>query len=123
MRVYLRDEYCPPYSTLIVGTRHISVCDDFARWFRRKFGEEADLQDVWKAMIYPAWMLWVTTRPSVPRILRELMQNCLDQIRRTEPFSLGEAVRHPALARKIRLVMPAELLEALLSESDATSKS
>lgn len=51
MRVYLRNHW------LIVDTRHILVCDEFAKWFRRKFGEEAALQDVWEAMTCPAWML------------------------------------------------------------------
>lgn len=48
MRVYLRNQPHPRAPIwLIVGTRHILVCDEFAKWFRRKFGEEADLQDVY----------------------------------------------------------------------------
>ena len=50
MRVYLRKPYQWAPSRLIFGTQQISVCAKFAKWFRRKFGEEAALQDVWEAV-------------------------------------------------------------------------
>lgn len=112
MRVYLMKQ------SLIVGTRQISVCDEFAKWFRRKFGDKADLQDVWEAMTCPAWMLWVTTRFYMPRYLRELMEGCVGEVGRAMngPHFLYDDKRDRVLARKIRLVMPGELLEALLAE-------
>ena len=120
MRVYLRK---PPHPWapiwLIVGTWQISVCGEFAEWFRRKFGEEAALQDVWEAMTCPAWMLWVTTRTYMPRYLRELMDGCQSEVGQATGerlFAYG-CKRDRALARKIRLVMPGELLEALLAEA------
>lgn len=119
MRVYLRKPpnfWAPIW--LIVGTRQISVCDEFAKWFRRKFGDEAALQDVWEAMTCPAWMLWVTTRHDMPWRLQDLMDGCRYEVSRTirDPLFMYNAKRYPALARKIRLVMPGELLEALLAE-------
>ena len=121
MRVYLRNQPHPRAPIwLIVGTRHICVCEEFAKWFRHKFGGEAALQDVWEAMTCPAWMLWVTTHTCMPQHLQELMEGCVGEVGRAmnDPhflFLYGDKCDRP-LARKIRLVMPGELLEALLEE-------
>ena len=103
MRVYLRkppNPWAPIW--LIVGTRQISACNEFAKWFRRTFGEEAALQDVWEAMTCP--------------VLTNLMATCSHQICDEDPSYLLGCQVDVALARKIRLVMPGELLEALLTE-------
>lgn len=117
MRVYLKKQSHPWAPIwLIVGTRQIIVCNEFAEWFRRKFGEEAALRDVWEAMTCPAWMLWVTTRFYMPLAAAELMDGCRCEVGQAV-FIYGSK-RDLALARKLRLVMPGELLEALLAEEE-----